>query len=79
MEGRINIGALLHWVPPDIYDQNFIIIFIVLVINCFMLALTIRMLRGSHILITLLYFIPFVWVVAVTSFIVEFVFGGMLV
>ena len=79
MEGRINIGALLHWVPPDIYDQNFIIIFIVLVINCFMLALTIRMLRGSHILITFLYFIPFVWVVAVTSFIVEFVFGGMLV
>jgi membrane-associated PAP2 superfamily phosphatase len=43
-----------------------------------MLALTIRMLRGSHILITFLYFVPFVWVVAITSFIVEFVFGGML-
>jgi len=79
MESKINIGALLHWVPPDVYNQNFIIIFIVLVINCFMLALTLRMLRGSHILLTLFYFVPFVWVVTITSFVVEFVFGGMLV
>jgi flagellar protein FlaJ len=78
MEQKINVGAILHWIPPDIYNQNFLIIFIVLVINCLMLALTIRMLRGSHILMTFLYFVPFVWVVAITSFIVEFVFGGML-
>jgi len=79
MEDRINIGAILHWVPPDVYNQNFIIIFIVLVINCFMLALTIRMLRGSHKLVAFLYFVPFVWVVAITSQVVEIVFGGMLV
>ena len=78
LEQRINIGAILHWVPPDVYNQNFLIIFLVLVINCFMLALTIRMLRGSHMMITLLYFVPFVWVVAITSLIVEIVFGGML-
>lgn len=78
LEQRINIGAILHWVPPDVYNQNFLIIFLVLVINCFMLALTIRMLRGSHKMITLLYFVPFVWVVAITSLIVEIVFGGML-
>jgi archaellum biogenesis protein FlaJ (TadC family) len=78
MEQRINIGVLLHWVPPEVYNLNFIIIFIVLVINCFMLALTLRMLRGSHILVTLLYFVPFVWVIAITSYVVEIVFGGML-
>ena len=43
-----------------------------------MLALTIRMLRGSHIMVTLLYFIPFVWIVAITSFVVEIAFGGVL-
>ena len=78
MEQRINIGALLHWVPPEVYNQNFLIIFIVLIINCFMLALTIRMLRGSHKIITLLYFVPFVWVVAITSFVVEIAFGSIL-
>ena len=78
MEQRINIGALLHWVPPEVYNQNFLIIFIVLIINCFMLALTIRMLRGSHKLITLLYFVPFVWIVAITSFVVEIAFGSIL-
>jgi len=60
------------------YDLNFIIIFFVLVIHCFMLAMTIKVLRGSHKLITLLYFVPFVWVVAITSYIVETFFGGML-
>ena len=75
---RINIGALLHFIDPTIYNQNFIIIFFVLVIHCFMLAMTLRLLRGSHKLVTLLYFVPFVWVVAITSFVVEVVFGGML-
>ena len=78
MEQQINIGAILHWVPPDIYNQNFLIIFIVLVIHCFMLAFTLHLLRGSHSFITLLYFVPFVWTVALTSYVVEIVFGGML-
>ncbi len=75
---RINIGALLHFVEPNIYNQNFFIIFFVLVIHCLMMALTLRMLRGGHKLVTLLYFIPLVWVVAITSYLVEVVFGGML-
>jgi len=78
MPERINVGALLHFVPPELYDQNFIIIFVVLLIHCFMLALTLCLLRGSHKLVTLLYFVPFVWVVAITSYVVEVVFGGML-
>jgi flagellar protein FlaJ len=75
---RINIPALLNFIDPALYNQNFIIIFIVLVIHCLMMALTLRLLRGSHKYMTLLYFIPFVWIVAITSFIVEVGFGGML-
>jgi flagellar protein FlaJ len=75
---RINVGALLHFVQPEIYNQNFLIIFFVLVVHCLMMALTIRVLRGSHRLITLLYFVPLVWIVAITSFVVEIGFGGML-
>jgi archaeal flagellar protein FlaJ len=74
-----NIGSnILNYVPPELYDQNFIIIFIVLVIHCIMMALTLRVLRGSHKYVTLLYFVPLVWVVAITSFVVEVGLGGML-
>jgi flagellar protein FlaJ len=75
---RINIPALLNFIDPAIYNQNFIIIFLVLVIHCLMMALTLRILRGSHKFVTLLYFVPFVWIVAITSYIVEVGFGGML-
>jgi archaeal flagellar protein FlaJ len=74
-----NIGSnILNYVPPELYDQNFIIIFIVLVIHCIMMALTLRVLRGSHKYVTLLYFVPLVWVIAITSFVVEVGLGGML-
>jgi flagellar protein FlaJ len=75
---RINIPALLNFIDPALYNQNFIIIFLVLVIHCLMMALTLRILRGSHKFVTLLYFVPFVWIVAITSYIVEVGFGGML-
>jgi archaellum biogenesis protein FlaJ (TadC family) len=75
---RINIPALLNFIDPALYNQNFIIIFLVMVIHCFMMGLTLRILRGSHKYVTLLYFVPFVWIVAITSFIVEVGFGGIL-
>jgi flagellar protein FlaJ len=75
---QANIPGFLNFIPPDIYNQNFIIIFIVLVIHCLMMALTLRLLRGSHTYLTLVYFVPFVWIVAITSYIVEVGFGGML-
>jgi flagellar protein FlaJ len=74
----INIGTILHTIDPNLYNANFLIIFFVLVIHCLLLSLTLRMMRGSHILVTLLYFVPFVWVIAITRFVVEGVFGGML-
>ncbi len=75
---QINMGALLHTVPPEVYNNNFIIIFTVLVVHCFMMAITIKTLRGSHKYLTLLYFVPFVWVVAITSVGIELTLGGYL-
>jgi archaellum biogenesis protein FlaJ (TadC family) len=75
---NIEMGSVLSTVPPEIFENNFIIIFIVLVIHCLMLSITIRVLRGSHSLISLLYFVPFVWIVALTGTIVNFSLGGFL-
>ncbi len=75
---QLEMGALLSTIPPDLYNNNFIVIFGVMVIHCLMLAITLRTLRGSHLLLSLLFFVPFVWIVAVTSVIVEVGFGGML-
>jgi archaellum biogenesis protein FlaJ (TadC family) len=72
------MGTLLHTVPPNIYNNNFIFIFIVLVIHCFMLARTLKIMRGSHQYVTYIYFVPFVWIVAVTSVVVQVSIGGMM-
>lgn len=74
----IDVGAILSTVPPEVFSNNFIIVFLVLVIHCFMLAFTICILRGSHKYITLLYFIPFVWIVAVTAVFIDIGLGGYL-
>ena len=75
---QVNVGSILYFIDPNIYNQNFLIIFVVLFIHCFMLAFTLRLLRGSHKYVTLLYFVPFVWIVAITSYLVEVILGGML-
>jgi len=41
-----------------------------------MLALTLKMMRGSHQYVTYLYFVPFVWIVAITSVVVQVSIGG---
>ncbi|UCF12592.1 MAG: archaellar assembly protein FlaJ [Thermoplasmatales archaeon] len=74
----IDVGAILSTVPPEVFTNNFIIVFIVLVIHCFMLAITIRTLKGSHMLMTLFYFVPFVWVVAITGAFIDISLGGYL-
>ena len=75
---QVNVGSILYFIDPNIYNQNFLIIFVVLFIHCFMLAFTLCLLRGSHKYVTLLYFVPFVWIVAITSYLVEVILGGML-
>lgn len=74
----VEMGEILFTVPPEIFVNNFFLIFIVLIIHCFMLSLTIRTLRGSHFLVTFLYFVPFVWIVAITATIVIYSLGGYL-
>lgn len=77
-ESQINIGTLLYTVPPETYEFILTIIFIVLVAHSFILAYTIRVIRGSHPYIALLYFVPFVWIVTVTNLAVEHFIKGML-
>lgn len=74
----IDVGAILSTVNPELFNSYFVIIFFVLVLHCFMLALTVRTLRGSHIYITFLFFVPFVWIVAITAVGVEIYLGGYL-
>jgi flagellar protein FlaJ len=75
---EIDIGAILSTVPPEAFNYTFMIVFIVLIMHSFMMAITIKVLRGSHILISLLYFVPFVWTVAITAVLVDVGLGGYL-
>lgn len=77
-ETNLNMPQILYSVPAETYAQNYFIIFFVMVIHCLMMALTLRVLRGSHKYLTLMYFVPFVWVVAITSYVVKVAFTGML-
>jgi archaeal flagellar protein FlaJ len=74
----VDVGAILTTVPPEVFNQNFMLIFFVLIAHCFLMSLTIRSLRGSHILVTLFFFIPFAWIVAITSAAVDIGLRGFL-
>jgi archaeal flagellar protein FlaJ len=74
----VDVGAILTTVPPEVFTQNFMLIFFVLIAHCFLMALTIRSLRGSHILVTLFFFVPFAWIVAITSAAVDIGLRGYL-
>ena len=74
----INVGAILNAVQPQMFANTFLVVFLVLVIHSFMMALTIRTLRGSHWSITLLYLVPFIWIVSITSVAITNVLGGYL-
>jgi archaellum biogenesis protein FlaJ (TadC family) len=76
---EIDVGSLLITVPPGTYANLSIIIFTVFIIHSFIIAFTIKTLRGSHNLIVLLYFVPLVWIVAVTCAVVELGLSGYLV
>ncbi|HWR27659.1 MAG TPA: hypothetical protein VN377_04395, partial [Candidatus Thermoplasmatota archaeon] len=74
----IDVGAILTTVPPEVFTQNFFLIFIVLLAHSFLMGLTIRSLRGSHFIVTFFYFIPFAWIVAITSIAVDIGLRGYL-
>jgi flagellar protein FlaJ len=74
----IEIGNILTTVPPQVFTNNFIIIFIVLIVHCCLMALTIRSLRGSHVIVSCFYFVVFTWIVCVTAVIVNVALTGYL-
>ena len=75
----INIGTLLYIVPPEVFETIMMVIFMVLTIHCFVLSYTLKTLRGSHTLLSFLFFTPFVWIIAITANVVRIIIGGMLV
>ena len=74
----IDIGTILTTVPPQVFTNNFIVIFTVLVIHCLLMALTIRSMRGSHIIVSCFYFVVFLWIVSVTAVVVDVSLRGYL-
>ncbi len=74
----IDIGTILTTVPPQVFTNNFIVIFMVLIVHCALMALTIRSMRGSHIIVSCFYFVVFVWIVSVTAVIVDISLRGYL-
>jgi len=74
----INIGTILTTVSPQIFTNSFLLIFVVLLAHSFIMGLTIRSLRGSHHLVTLFYFVPFAWIVAITATLIDVGLRGFL-
>ncbi len=74
----IDIGTILTTVPPQVFTNNFILIFTVLLIHCILMSITIRSLRGSHIIVSCYYFVVFTWIVSVTAVLVDFTLRGYL-
>ncbi len=74
----IDVGSILTTIPPEVFTQNYFLIFIVLILHCVLMGLTIRSLRGSHVYVTLFYFIPFAWIVAITAVAVDIGLRGYL-
>jgi len=64
---NIDVGTILSSVQPETFTNIYIIIFFVMIIHSFLLSFTIRTLRGSHKLVSLFYFVPFMWIVTITA------------
>jgi len=58
---------ILEPIPAGEIFIKFLIIFIVLIIHCAIISVTIKVLSGSHKYITLLHVVPLVWIVALSA------------
>ncbi|UCD13085.1 MAG: archaellar assembly protein FlaJ [Thermoplasmatales archaeon] len=56
---------ILRAISEEAISNAFIIVFFVLLIHCFIIAFTIKVLRGGHKYITLFHFVLLVWIVAI--------------
>jgi flagellar protein FlaJ len=73
---NIQQAAVLNPIPPETFQTTFIVVFIVLVIHSFLMGLTIRTLRGGHIITSLMFFVLFVWTVAITGSLISTFVGN---
>ena len=56
---------ILQAISEEIISNTFMAVFFVLIIHCFIISFTMKVLRGGHKYITLFHFVPMVWIVAV--------------
>jgi flagellar protein FlaJ len=70
---------VLQPLPEEIESNVFVVIFFILVIHCFIIAFTMKILKGGHRLITLLHFVPLVWIVTVTATVTDFALTKFLI
>jgi flagellar protein FlaJ len=59
--------SILEPVGESVIAETFLLIFIVLVIHCTIIAITIKVLGGSHKYIVLLHVVPLVWIVSLSA------------
>jgi len=62
---------ILQAIPETTISSAFIIIFLVLVVHCFIIAFTMKILRGGHKFIIFFNFVPLVWSVALIAVVTE--------
>ena len=58
---------ILQVVSEEAISTAFTIVFFVLIIHCFIIAFTMKVLKGGHKYTTLFHFVPLVWIVAIIS------------
>jgi flagellar protein FlaJ len=58
---------IIQVISQETLSNAFMTVFFVLLIHCFILSYTIKVLRGGHKYITLFHFVPLVWIVALIS------------
>jgi archaellum biogenesis protein FlaJ (TadC family) len=58
---------ILEPIPAEDIVIKFLIIFIVLIIHCAIISVTIKVLSGSHKYVILLHVVPLVWIVALSA------------
>jgi archaellum biogenesis protein FlaJ (TadC family) len=64
--------VILQAIPERTISSAFIIIFFVLVVHCFIIAYTMKVLRGGHKFLTFFNFVLLVWSVAAIAVGIEY-------
>ena len=77
LQRTTGLGGILPSIPSEVFSNVFLIIFIVLLLHSFIMALTIKVLRGSHRLSILFYFVIMSWIVSLTAAATRYFLTGL--